>query len=80
MERRQFKRFPTDLTGAMIIEGKSFVGYLENISEKQNSNESFEIQKSFKKLKKDASYSTNISESTTHIIKEIAKAKKKLFI
>ena len=33
MEKRKFKRFPSDLTGMIIIDGKSYVGHLHNISE-----------------------------------------------
>ena len=33
MEKRKFKRFPTNLTGVIIIESKSYVGHLKNISE-----------------------------------------------
>jgi hypothetical protein len=33
MEKRKFKRFPSNFTGMIIIEGKSYVGHLKNISE-----------------------------------------------
>ena len=33
MEQRKFKRFPTNVTGMIMIEGKSYVGHLKNISE-----------------------------------------------
>jgi hypothetical protein len=33
MNNRKSKRFPTNITGVIIIEGKSYVGNLMNISE-----------------------------------------------
>jgi hypothetical protein len=33
MEKRKFKRFPTNLSGVIVIDGKSYVGQLKNISE-----------------------------------------------
>lgn len=33
MERRRFKRFPTDLSGVIIIQENSYVGNIKNISE-----------------------------------------------
>ena len=33
MERRKFNRFPSSLTGVIIIEGKSYIGYLKNLSQ-----------------------------------------------
>ena len=33
MGKRKFTRFPTYLTGVILIEGKSYVGQLKNISE-----------------------------------------------